>query len=556
MSFLSKVCTCSKLSLIYTLPLLITSLLGPIRKVKGQPKSQNPSLNEHTATQTRGTLFQKGISYTAWWSGQYTAPGADLSLQNLAETGANWISLVATAYQDSYTSTTIDFTGAHTPADEGLIHVIGLAHQMGLKVMLKPHVDLNDESNGRWRGHIGTNFSTETEWNTWFASYRTFITHYAQLAQTYGADQFCIGTELLGTTHREADWRQIIADVRAVYDGPIIYAALHSGEETDITWWDAVDYIGVDGYYPLNDDLSTPPTVEELEAAWEAPKTILADLASTYGKPIILTELGYRSHHGCSAHPWDSNTVSELDLEEQAFAYKAAFRQLYDEEWIGGIFWWQWHADRFISGPCNDGYSPHVKPAENILRSWYGGESPGVKTQTVDEDRVQDIYTDNLAAGWQNWSWDAVVNATSAEYAHSGHRSISMSLDAWGALSLQHAPFKASQYHWLEFYVRGSAADQPDLQVYWETAGGEALPPALVNYCLYLEDETIKADTWKRVRIPLDDLAVTDQDLVRLNIQNKSHQDSGTFWIDDLRLVGSTTYTDQVFLPLVVRAGD
>ena len=237
-----------------------------------------------------------------------------------------WISLIVTGYQDTYLATTIDAASPHTPTDADLIHVIEHAHALGLRVMLKPHVDLLDESDGRWRGHIGVGFTTAAEWTTWFASYREFIVHYAALAQAHGADQFCIGTELLGTTHRSADWRAIVAEVRAAYDGPIVYAALHSGEETAITWWDAVDLIGVDGYYPLSSsrDPDVRPTVEALEAAWEQPKAIMAGLAAAYGKPVLLTELGYRSHRGCSCHPWDSEAVSPVDLEEQAAVYEAA----------------------------------------------------------------------------------------------------------------------------------------------------------------------------------------------------------------------------------------
>jgi hypothetical protein len=194
----------------------------------------------HAAAQSprqRAASFQKGMSYAAWWSGQYSEPGADLSLGVLASTGADWISLIVTGYQETPASTTIDVTSASTPTDADLIHVIDQAHSLGLKVMLKPHLDLRDErENDWWRGHIGSEFTIEAQWSAWFASYRSFIEHYARLAQTYGADQFCVGTELLGTTHRAADWRAVIAGVRAIYDGPIVYAALHSGEETSITW--------------------------------------------------------------------------------------------------------------------------------------------------------------------------------------------------------------------------------------------------------------------------------------------------------------------------------
>lgn len=499
--------------------------------------------------------MQKGISYTAWWSGQYREPGADLSLQFLASTGANWIALIVTAHQETHTSTTIDFIDVSTPTDEDLIHAIDKAHSLGLKVMLKPHLDLRDETaTGYWRGDIGSGSTTEAQWSAWFASYRNFIEHYALLAKNNGIDQFCVGTELLGTTHRADDWRAVIAGVRAIYDGPITYAALKNGEETSITWWDAVDYIGVDGYYRLYDDLSSHPTVEELEAAWAGPKDVLANLSATYGKPIILTEIGYRSHHGCSSHPWDSLIVSPIDLEEQAYAYEAAFRQLYNEPWLAGFFWWQWLADPFQSGLCDDGYSPHLKPAEDVLRAWYGGAPrPPQPTLLPDHDQAMDIYTDGLASGWQDWSWEANHTFDATDQAFSGPQSIAVTLGPWGALSLWHPAFGSAQYHWLEFYVRGSSSSQPNLSIFFDAKDSTKLVHVPVNDCRHIAGGTIDAGVWKRVLIPLSYLNAPALSLVRLNIQDKSGQGSTLFWIDDLRLVGAKEPSAWVYLPMVVR---
>jgi hypothetical protein len=420
--------------------------------------------------------------------------------------------------------------------------------------MLKPHVDLNDESDGHWRGHIGDGFATEAQWSAWFASYQDLIVHYATLAQTHGADQFCIGTELLGTTHRESDWRVIIASVRAIYDGPIVYAALHSGEEMAITWWDGVDYIGVDGYYPLTNDTNHHPDIAELEAAWEEPKVIMANLAATYGKPILLTEIGYRSHHGCANHPFDSNAVAPLDLEEQLFAYEAAFRQLYDEPWLGGMFWWQWHANRFVSGPCNDGFTPYQKPAEGVLRAWYGGDPlPEQPILFPDHSQVLDIYTDGLASGWDNWSWNATLNMDSTSPVYEGLQSLSAVLGPWGAISPRRSVFDVGQYHWLEFYVRGSFDEQePQLAVFFDAVDGTRLPPAPVNDCRYIDGGSIEAGVWKRVRIPLSVLNPSGGALSRVSIQNESDEQTAQFWVDGMRFVAAQEASTQVYIPLVL----
>jgi hypothetical protein len=406
-------------------------------------------------------------------------------------------------------------------------------------VMLKPHVDLLDESNGFWRGDIGDGFTTEAQWSAWFAAYRSFIEHYAQLAKDNGADQFCVGTELLGTTRRRpADWRAVVADVRTIYPGPLVYAALKEGEETSITWWDAVDYIGVDGYYQLTSDIAHDPSETELAGLWDPHVATLAQLSASNGnKPILLTEVGYRSQHGCCNHPWDSEIESSVDLEEQAFAYQATFEKLYNQPWLAGMFWWYWSPDRFTSGPCDDSYSPHQKPAEDILRTWYGAAPlPPPSTLVPDPAHTLGIYSDGLASGWQNWSWDTTrFDPAATDQKFSGATSLAVTLKPWGAVSLYHSAFDAGQYYWLEFYIYASPAGEPQLKAFFDAQDGTLLDRIPVNDCRHIQGGTIDAGVWKLVRIPLSDLNRQGKSLIKVTIQDQGQGSS--FWIDNLRLI-------------------
>ncbi len=311
--------------------------------------------------------LQKGISYAAWGRGLYSLPESDISLAHLAETGANWIALIVTCYQDGIGSTAI-FSSETTPTDSDLIHAINRAHSLGLKVMLKPHLDLwKDPSH--WRGEIGLEFDSEKQWEEWFSSYRSFIERYAALADENGADQFCVGTELVGTSHRASEWRRVVSGIRALYPGPIVYAANHSGEEISLTWWDTVDFIGVDAYYPLANNKI--PTHRDLIEAWKPRIEQLAALAAKWQKPLLLTEIGYRSLDGAASQPWNWQISGEVDLGEQAICYRAVIEAFSLQPWFSGIFWWDWGPDPLAGGPGDDGYTPHRKPAEDILRSWF-----------------------------------------------------------------------------------------------------------------------------------------------------------------------------------------
>lgn len=318
---------------------------------------------------------QHGIGFATYFSGHYSSPESDRAVENIADTGAEWVNILVTQYQYDLNSTTIYSTNK-TPTDEDLIHVIAQAHALGLKVMLKPHVDIQSNES-EWRGRIGQNFN-ESQWSAWFSTYRNFIGHYAELAENQGVEQFVIGTELVTTSTRDSDWRQVVSHVRARYSGPITYSANHTGEEVNVDWWDAVDYIGVSGYYNLTN--KNNPTVAELRSAWQPHLDTLNSLSQQWDRSVIFTEVGYRSSDGNNTHPWCHWCDESLDLQEQVDTYQAFFETVYVQPWFGGVYWWGWDLDPEDNGVCNAGYSPHLKPAENILRSQFGGNSIGIPT--------------------------------------------------------------------------------------------------------------------------------------------------------------------------------
>jgi hypothetical protein len=311
------------------------------------------------------------MSYVGGGSGLFSSAASDRSLAKLAATGTRWIALIVSVYQETIDATTIDETSPSSPTDQDVVHVVAAARRLGLRVMLKPHIDLRRDD--RWRGEIGTGFRAEDQWQAWFASYRAMILHQADLSARLGIEQLCIGTELAGTTSRERDWREIVRAVRQRFSGRITYASNHEGEEQSIRWWDAVDLIGVDAYYPLAN--APNPTVEALKRAWQdrGYVTILRSLATTYRKPVLLTEIGYRSVAGATAAPWDSTRAGATSQEEQANAYEAAIATFAPQPWVDGLFWWSWSVNPDQGGPGDVDYTPAGKLAEGVLTRFYRG---------------------------------------------------------------------------------------------------------------------------------------------------------------------------------------
>lgn len=318
--------------------------------------------------------FQKGVVYAAFYAGQYSDPESDQVLSDgVVSLGADWVSLVVTCYQDTITSVQITCGQDATPTDGDLIHVITTAHRLGLKVMLKPHIDLYRESDPTaFRGDIAFG-NDEAAWRAWFANYTTFITHYALVAQNNRADAFVIGTELVGTSARATEWRAVIRGVRTAYRGPITYAANYT-EDSAVQWWDAVDFIGIDAYYSLAQKPN--PTVAELVSAWSPIANRLAQLSDRWKRRIVFTEIGYQSRNGTARKP--SGIADEtLDLQEQADCYEAAFQALNGQTWWAGAFWWAVLTTTGQGGPQDTDYTPIGKPAAEVLRRHYGGGPRG-----------------------------------------------------------------------------------------------------------------------------------------------------------------------------------
>ncbi|MEO6996498.1 MAG: 1,4-beta-xylanase, partial [Terracoccus sp.] len=155
--------------------------------------------------------------------GTWTTPAAERSMAALSDLNLNWVTLAYAAVQETAQSTTVPFREAPSLTDDEVRAAVRRAQSRGLKVCLKPMVNVAD---GTWRAYIGFfdwDVPGEPTWGDWFASYREYIVHQARLAAELDVELFCIGCEMVRTDSQDALWRQLIAEVRAAYDGLITY---------------------------------------------------------------------------------------------------------------------------------------------------------------------------------------------------------------------------------------------------------------------------------------------------------------------------------------------
>ena len=300
-----------------------------------------------TPTSALAKHWQRGVSVRAWGPDEFAGAASDEALRALRATGSTTAVFIVPWYMTDATSTVLA-RGPETPTDASLRHAIATARRLGLAVVLKPHVEVLD---GTFRGAIAPSSVP-----AWFAAYRAFVQHYADLARAVRAPVFVVGTELTSMSRHSARWRALIDGIRARFPGRLTFAANHLAGARQIDFWDALDLVGIDAYMSLA-TTDPNPTVDELVQAWtqftdERGTTHryvdeVTALRRQTGKPVMFTELGYRSAEGAATRPWEWTSTQAGAQEPQARAYEAAFRVWSTVPWFHGIYWWDWHAGWF-----------------------------------------------------------------------------------------------------------------------------------------------------------------------------------------------------------------
>ncbi|MEA3488803.1 MAG: hypothetical protein U9R44_00470 [Candidatus Omnitrophota bacterium] len=317
------------------------------------------------------TEFQKGMGYSTWSQGSYLLPSSDESLERVREVGTDYVSILVTWYQTTCWSGDIHRT-EKTPSDEAMIHVIQKAHRLGMKVMITLRLDLLDKSDGSWRGEICC--VREADWDEWFRKYTEFVMYYVDMAKKEKVEMISIGTELsAAATAKGYLWKDLIKKVRSGYSGLLTYAA-HWDCYMDIRFWDQLDYVGINPYFPLTEEME--PTYDELMQGWNKWLPEIEDFQQKIGKPVIFPECGCNSADGAAIRPWEHVPRTEVNLELQENYYRTLLETFWGKEWFYGLYWWYWGTNMRMGGKYNRGFTPQNKPAEQLVKEWYAKPAP------------------------------------------------------------------------------------------------------------------------------------------------------------------------------------
>jgi len=295
----------------------------------------------------------------------YVSQKATESIKKQHEMGSNALALVPyTIMRDINKPTPFRFShDANDENDESLVHSAYEAKKLGMFTVLKPQVWVG----GSWPGAI--EMLNADDWKKFFDYYYRWIRHYAFLAEIHGIDALCIGTEFTkATLGHGREWREMIQKTRGIFQGKITYASNWGAEFETLDFWDELDFIGLNSYYPLSKNDN--PSDAELKASFETVKAKIKTVYSKFQKPIVFTEIGFRSID----MPW-KNPHAEGDdsfnAEHQQRCYEIIFKGIENEAWCKGILWWKYPSYLEYQGRENSSFTPNNKMAEGTIKKWF-----------------------------------------------------------------------------------------------------------------------------------------------------------------------------------------
>jgi hypothetical protein len=299
----------------------------------------------------------------------YASEALDATLARVKALGGNTVAFLLEASVES-----ADNPVLHPPTEKNLTALsAGLrkARIADLATVLIPHVVMQD---GSWRGHL--DLEPGQAFERFFRDYRRFILLAARSAAEHKVALLSLGVEWKAMSSKPSfvdRMRGLAREVRQQYAGLLTYNANWDEAET-VGFWDAVDLVGLQAYYPLT---PTP----ELGAKSIALR--MQALSHRAHRRIIILEVGYRASPHPTVEPWlwADAVASTVDQEAQARAYRAVLDVWLPLPELQGLL--VWFAPSDLTRPNFEprhGFSPFGKSAEKVIfEAFRGIPSPSVE---------------------------------------------------------------------------------------------------------------------------------------------------------------------------------
>ncbi len=321
-------------------------------------------------------------------NGVFSSQWALDQVQKMVDLNINWVVLIATVMQDTPYSDTQYRDFEVTPGDHELMTIIDALHQAGIRVHLRPMLETQNGQGRLQVQYFGDGMGTRIpgrgsdHWARWFNSMRKRSVYYARIAQQTGCEMYGLDSELDRFVDQNENWKSVVKAVREVYDGPVSSChTTHTGVvdfdkhlANKDHWWYDLDMLELSCYAkgPQHLNASVQEIVDQLKPTVER----FRNMAKTFGKPVMLGEVGCTSSTGGAMHPSGWQGDGKYDPQEQANYLTAVLESFWNEPWWYGMYWWKWDEqnkrEQFLNDPAGDkGFIVDGKPAAQIMKQWF-----------------------------------------------------------------------------------------------------------------------------------------------------------------------------------------
>jgi hypothetical protein len=296
------------------------------------------------------------------------------AMQRIKDLGANSLVIPPTWTATRSNPPVIEQVAGSNALWNDLVQQFQSAHSLGLKIAVKPTIsypqpvcqtDTCPSGADAW-WQLGTrDFSW---WLVWFDHYRDYLLHHADLAARTGVEMLIIGGDNLNPAlpggvladgspsgvPSDADqrWRDIIAEVRKHYTGPLLWALPYKDGQVVPSFLDAVDQVYVEWELSYPTDEALAADLDSLVATRLDDE--IQQISTSTSKPIILALI----------------TPSLPDLQAQQDLYQAVLNAVNQRSWINGFVSSGYYPPAQLQDQTP---SVHGKPAEALLQTWFPG---------------------------------------------------------------------------------------------------------------------------------------------------------------------------------------
>ena len=295
----------------------------------------SPALSSPPAVQpTLSYDVMRGFALWAFNSSILELPSTLEELKDLKRIGVNWVNVNFELFQENVTSNSVACLtcSPKTPSLNSFKTYISKAHRLGLSISLAPVILTPNDA------MINVNPSNVSEW---FDSYGSVMTDVALLCEALQVEALSVGVELLhlsGQKDLRSHWLVLIQTLRQVFSGKLTYHSIFLNVElVQVSFWDALDFIGADAYVPLQNATNVVPSQSrmlkwylytlQLFKDWQA-----AQPANVSSLPLIFTEVGYPSNNNGFLYPYNYTHPCTKDGSAKAnfTVQKVAWQVVFD----------------------------------------------------------------------------------------------------------------------------------------------------------------------------------------------------------------------------------